>query len=534
MLLALVFVANLANVVHDARTLLVSPDEIINVDAAYALLREGDYTSTLLGGQPFDPAITNGVLTTAVDGILALAGCSLLTIRIAARLLPSLLLVGVGAWILRRRGVETLAAWAVSGAVWLVFDSWFALSVQLTTNRNELWTAMILVVGLRMAECRPVSAAFVWGLAIWMGKIIYLPIAGCLILAVAWVPPEAAAGSGQAQERLRRLARMGAAFLAPLLIWLTVIWVRYDGATVQAWVATWIFFLGKHSVWLDLGVSPSSMLHGWRFEPDWASEVSSAGGKAWGSVIHVVLPALLTLRLLVQHHRHRLAGSLLVRNLLFATCGAAASLFLWFLLGDPTRWDEHLLPVAHATVCVGFYCAADLAGDDVAWRDLRKWVEAVAWVATLAGLVAMASWALGAWKVSYASLCLGAEAHGEMCIQNEADALMGAITEGRCRAAGDHGDRACRRYLAAQRREILARLFAQPSGAVSDRLKPEEIYAAVFVQSLAYWDHDAFAADLCRLKCGPAGWRVEQFLVQARFSLDACDCKAVEVPSPGS
>lgn len=519
LLLALVASA-LLQLTAQAWLALYTADEILNLDAVLTFFRSGDYTTKHLGGFPFDPAVSTGLLATWPAGLGYRLTGSLYGARLvdgALQLAAFIALVAACArrwhWSRENAAVFALSMWS---ALLLVGDHELRV-----THPGELWGATFLLSGVLALRYSPRLAALCWGLAAWLCKIVYLPFALPLLLVALTTGPGPDFDSGPA--RRRRQAALVSWFLSPLIGWLALVAMRHDLATATGWLGAAFVFVTRHATGLALEPSVLPGYEGWRFEPTWTPASFLARGSR--TTIPILLPlALGPLAYLASQIADRLRDrpSNPLQHVCVSVMTLAVCIFgVWFLLLDPTQWTRHLLPASYVSLAVATVLARRQ------WNELRLSTAVsaafglvlVAAVAVLASRHSAKLLVRASNQASYASACRGGDVTVPPCRQDGALAELAKVTKDTCGARRPAIDQACLREHRARLLEHaakLARAHSSDPGAVT-----MAGYMMVFVQRWAYPDTGSFLADLRPLTCRQADALLRLYLRQTGLAVEA-------------
>jgi len=511
-----------------------SGDEIFNLDTVITLYRTGDYTTRHLGGHPFDPVVSAGVVTTWVDGLVFMLGGSLFQARLLDGLLHLLVVTALAFALARSRGVDRLAAVALSLAVWVATLLVTGQELRII-NGGEIWAFAYLAAGTFLIDRRPRAACFLWGLAVWLGKIIYLPFATVLLVVTIASRIRADRARGHLPGLLapvREAATLLLAFMLPLLAWMSIVWLSTDTATLLAWSSSYVVFVVHHSTGIHLAWLP--VMQGWDFDPGWIS----APFLSWGPAFF--LPALVPLALAplalvaygVLMRRGTVRSTGRDATYLFVTGAMVTAFGAWFLAVDPTQWGRHLLPGIYVSVALALYCALDV------WRQLpprsqaRRRYALVA-CASMAVLSALSATRIADyvermhWKASYAKTCRGNAVLEAPCMQD--GALFEIVTLARevCDITGDPFDPA-EQCMTRERTELLGRAMqlARQTGDPRETIYRGG-YMTLLIQSYNYPFEDDFVADFTPLTCAPMDSMLRDYLESAGLDIarfkQSCD-----------
>ncbi len=501
-LMLILAVLALTDVLTGARTMLYSGDEIFNLDAILTFFRTGDYTTGHFGGFPFDPVISSGVLATWPSGLGFLLGGNLYAARAFGATLQLLVLIGLGFCGARlwRMDREDAVLFALTAWTALLFVGNHELRI---INPGEMWGFAFALAGVLAAGGSLRAAAFCWGLATWLCKIIYLPFTGLLLLVALTTRPRGAGAPAGTVESLRKGASLALWFVAPLLAWMTLIWLRHDARTVVGWAGAYLVFVTKHVA--DISLEPSALpgFTGWQFAPGW----SPASFLSYGSA--VTRPALIPLGVGPAVFLVYLAADYLgdkrtgwPEHAYLSAVTLAVTLFgIWFLTADPTQWGRHLLPAIYVSAALGIHCSLRLWS----WMPRSPLLSRSLGLVLAAGVTAAAYQRTATmveevgWKASYAKACHGPAVTQPPCWQDRAQNAIFRLTQELCGLDQARFDEVCMEQNGAQylaRAADLARANLADPGTVATAG-----YMMVYVQRWSYSTLDSFLRDLQPLTC---------------------------------
>lgn len=496
----------IADIYYRSHAMLFVPDEVYNLDPIVTFYRRLDYTTWSQGGHPFDPVLSSGILATWLNGAVFVAGGTLFTIRlVSAYTQMALVLLATGAF-LRTRGVPLLDAAVVAAGMWAALIPVGSHELRII-NSGEIWGILYIAAGLLLAQRSANAAAFVWGLATWLVKIIYLPFTGLLLAALLLVEVDERPEGAWLPAFVRTALRLGLLFLLPLFLWMALIWARYDSAVLVGWCYSYLTFVAEHAAQVELEGLP--VYEGWQFALGWNNAPLLSYGWEYGR--RFVVPLIVAGTAIAAHTGLRVAGVVPAtrRETAFfvAVCSALAFEVVWFFAFDPTQWGRHLMPTIYIGLAVALYCVVDV------WRAVRGSPRAASAVTLVAyGLIAWLGFrsfdmtrtyaATDGWKISYSKTCRGPHVLGTPCEQKEAVQLISTLAREICDTDRDPFDpsETCKFE---HRAEFVARgaaLLADPA------MTPADTYTAAYVitllQGYDYYAEEHFLYDLAPLVCG--------------------------------
>jgi hypothetical protein len=439
--------------------------------------------------------------------------------------------------LLRARRVAPVHALAIALGTWttLIVVGCHYLRI---INAGELWGFIYLAAGFFFVERTPRLAAFVWGLGTWLVKIIYLPYSGLLLLALALGETLESRRDAQGALSLRlftNLTRVGLAFIAPLLLWMALIVVRYDFATLEHWVFSYVTFVVKHAA--DVQVAQLPVYEGWRFNPDWHAMPLF---RDWRDGLSYVGPIIAAGVALVAYVMLRVAG--VVRSsvrdtlLLAAVSIALAAAVTWFFTLDPTNWGRHLMPAIYVAVAVLLYCGAEI------YRSVRtvRFAPVVVGVIAYACVLTGSYYAYAAtrnyvdtvgWKPAYSPTCRGPAVLDPPCFNNETLNLIDALGKEWCGPATQMFSPTDYCKVNNSQRIVAHAIDVLADPDAHERLVHTNAYLLTLIIYYDYLERERFLADLgpliCRRPKEPLHERLNALGLDEATLAEAC------LPRPG-
>ncbi len=321
-------------------------DELIFTQAAVNFFRSLDYTSAMyFNSARFAPAVSNGLAATWPSAIAWMFHGNMLASRLilGGAIWSFFWLVGWQFW--RGRGLSTSLGVFCLASLWSLVLWVIPNAPLLLINMGELVGALWVGLGAWLMRRSPALAALCWGIAVWHCKVIYLaPAAG---LGAAWF----ITSPGRWATRLRQAAVSLACFFVPLLLWLALIWVRFDSATVGAWLQGYSRWLGGSLLnWTGQGTGGppqtaqvsgllarlnSPGLEWYYYALDWKIKILllTAGAVVVSGILLFTKP--------------RLAGDRLNWWSALAIAGSVGAFTAWYFLWHPDMYIRHIQPALY-------------------------------------------------------------------------------------------------------------------------------------------------------------------------------------------
>ncbi len=376
------------SLVHYADLWPFGVDELTYTQSAVNFFRSGNYTSDIYSGD-FQSAISTGLAASWPGAIAWAFHSDLLTSRLVVGgvVWAFYLLVG---WLFLRQGAFSfpLTAFLIAGT-WSASLLIVPNAPLILMNMGELVGALWIGLGLLLMRRSPYLAALSWGIAVWSCKFIYsAPVIG---LGAAWVITL----SEPWPQRFRRAAIFLFWFFVPLGLWLTIIWVRFDRTTVQAWlqgmltwaqrsIARWAPYDARG---LDQAPNVSGLIARlnspeleWRsYAWDWKIKIAAL---SVGSIA-LSLGLLLGLPRLVPDKRTWLFA--------LAVTACVGAYTLWYFLWHPYMYIRHFQPALYLGLSLFLFWLRQLAA------SLKSFIVRYPWVwlslaATTVGLQTVSTW----------------------------------------------------------------------------------------------------------------------------------------------
>jgi hypothetical protein len=210
-------------------------DEIANNQMAVSFFTSGDYYS-----DRYKRVYSSGFVVTWPGAIGYRLGHNLLSIRLTCAFFTWLFAFILLFYIFRRQGCETLEAAAIATSVWavyitspLAFPYWFGFMY----NLGELNSFLLIALGFLLLSRTPLLSAFIFGLAVWHGKYLYLALVWAILLGDLFSQK-----LSLKQYMVKILQYVGIFFL-PFLLWLVWLAAKFGIPAVKEWInSQWGWF----------------------------------------------------------------------------------------------------------------------------------------------------------------------------------------------------------------------------------------------------------------------------------------------------
>lgn len=243
-------------------------DEVPNVQSAVSFLTGGKYENDAYG-----LIYSSGPAVTWPGAVGWLAGRNMLGSRLGCAFFSWIFAVTLAFVFLRRKGYSHVGSLASAVCLWgftitspFAMPYWFGFMY----NLGELNTIILIGIGLLLIGKNPFLSVFIFGVSVWHGKYVYLPF----VLAI--MSGDILSRKLGAREIMARASAYAAVFLAPLILWVVWIAVRFDMAVAQEWLMTQLGFLEKygtkHGPQEPIALSVSALMERLRSpELEWAN-----------------------------------------------------------------------------------------------------------------------------------------------------------------------------------------------------------------------------------------------------------------------
>jgi len=235
--------------IHFADNINFFIDELCNCQAAYNFITKGSYTCNILSN-PFDPGITSGIMVSWISGVIFALNGNLFVARLATSFFIILQLFFLNYVFLKNKdtNIEEYFMFSFFGIFFLFhLPYWFGFMQSL----GELQGALLIGWGLLSYQKKPALAFIFWGMAVWLCKFIYLPLA--LFLGGA----HCVSKKGSIVTKLNASFKFVIFFLSPFFFWLLIIYIQHDLNFVANW---WIIKFFNQVFGQKSGLTPSNSL----------------------------------------------------------------------------------------------------------------------------------------------------------------------------------------------------------------------------------------------------------------------------------
>lgn len=360
-------------------------DELVNTQAAVNFFQTGNYTSSSLSGG-FPSWISTGLASTWPSALAWTVGSNLLASRLSLGAAVWILYLLIGWLYLRKQTFSTPLVMFLLAGLWSVSvtdplsmpNIWLFL-----INLGELTGVLWVGLGLLWIRTSPYGAALTWGIAIWLIKFIYFPLVFGFGIVWFMLLPE------PWPRRLRRGVIFLFWFLVPILLWLTITWVRFDTATVQLWISGVLNFAMHGGHGLDATPKVSGLIARLNSpELEWHTYAL-----VWKVKILVLTLGSVALSLGLLLGKRRLVADRRSRWFMLVTIGCVSAYTVWYFLWHPTMWIRHLQPALYLGLGLYLFWLLQFAHHFKSSIEQRSWV----WLnlaTLLVGLQTINAWQL--------------------------------------------------------------------------------------------------------------------------------------------
>lgn len=335
---------NIAKLVYNADVQSYFVDEILNDQAALNFFREGNYSGWFLSGK-FPAGISSGIVSTWISGLVFLAGGNLFLARLMTGLFIFFQLIALIFLFARRRfsGPAALAVAVILTSMIFHFPYWFGFM----QSMGEMQGALLIGWGLLILGRYPWAGFFLFGLAVWHCKFMYMPMTA--FLTAAYVLSQ----EGGWKKKLATAVQAAFMIMLSQMLWAAFIWFRFDLDTMLQWLnKSMVFVTGGHSGMKEVSSTNSSLAQRLT-ELEWAT-LSSINRLE--ILTFFFMPLLMMIFIGVRYLSWRKDG----RTALMLT-GACLALILyayWYFFISPSMWVKQIQPGLYLGFALIFFLAA--------------------------------------------------------------------------------------------------------------------------------------------------------------------------------
>jgi hypothetical protein len=175
--------------------------------------------------------------------------------------------LGLGIYFFRRQGFSLVYAWLTATMLWaftittpMAFPYWFGFMY----NLGELNSILLIGLGLALLSKKPYWSAFIFGVAIWHGKIIYSPIIAAIFLG------DTLTRKFSPKQSVIHFVNLVLISLSPLVLWIIFTYFRLGMGSLILWLKgqlSWAdnmkeshqslkVILSHRTYWMDRFTSP--------------------------------------------------------------------------------------------------------------------------------------------------------------------------------------------------------------------------------------------------------------------------------------
>lgn len=216
-------------------------DEVSNDQAITSFLSTGKYVSIFFGLQ-----YSSGVVVTWPAAVGWFLWKNLLAARLSSAFFTWLFSLALSFYFFRKEGCSRITSLLIATCLWAwTITSPFAMPYWMgfLHNLGELNSVLLIGLGLFILPRRLFLATFLFGLAVWQGKLIFLPFVGAILaghLSTLKLP---------GKQLARTLFLCLLTFLSPFLLWVLWLSLRFGISTLKEWLYSqyhWINFMASY------------------------------------------------------------------------------------------------------------------------------------------------------------------------------------------------------------------------------------------------------------------------------------------------
>jgi len=329
-------------------------DEIANDQSIVSFFSNGSYKSVQFG-----LVYSSGIAVTWPGAIGWFLGQNLLAARISCAFFSWLFSLWLGFCFFREERCSRIESIVIPVFLWAwTVTSPFALPYWLgfLHNLGELNAVLLIGFGLFFLSRKLFFSTFLFGLAVWQGKLIYLPFVAVILLGhlLALKLP--------AKQLIKKSFLCFLTFMSPFLIWILWLSLKFGIPTMIEWITgqyQWVNFMMSH----HQKVLSHNLVSGLeRFNSptmEWASY--SIGTKMKNIMLSLGAIGITFVGVLLGHKKILPVSNQEKLITIFLACAIAVHTIGHFFF-HPFMWQRHFQP----SLYIGF-------GLFVFW--LTKWIK---------------------------------------------------------------------------------------------------------------------------------------------------------------
>ncbi|MBN2385221.1 hypothetical protein JXQ70_20285 [bacterium] len=329
-------------------------DECVNTRAAINLIKYLNYTDILRRAYP--PYVTTGFGATWPS---AVAWLLLINNLFEARIFISFIVwihFGLIVWFFfRRRNYNPYSIICLISILWalsLRCVFWYGFLLNMGELIGILWIATsILFFSARKGH--PYWAALCLGIAVWSCKLIYLPAA--LVLGVTYFLYDTYKNGKWGVNRFRVAAGLGLMFFLPLLLWMSLIYLKFGYASLEKWCMD----LGNYIQSNPTALKRTSISHGLQARSnnpvgEWYRLSAGTQFKILCSTFGACCLGFFNLWLFRNKRKGLGYWFLLGSSIILAVYTQ------WYFLWDSRMWQRRIQPGMYLGIGVCIYCSVQI------------------------------------------------------------------------------------------------------------------------------------------------------------------------------
>jgi len=339
-MIAIIGILTMLKIVYGANAEPKFEDEIINSQAACNFFKYGNYTSLVIRGI-FPPAISTGLATTWLSGVVLLCGGSLFVARVAYGILVYAQVLFLVAVFTRPLGWSWRRVLGVGGILMAVLVWTVPYNFGFIKGLGELQGALFIGWAIACSTVSLPGAFLLLGCAVWGCKFIYLPTALLIGLALIISQPKVSL-----TQKLRNFIFCSLFFILPLLIWILIIFWNFGYEQAGIWFKEFCNFVmgDKSGIQENVNLGLWERLHSSNFE--WNSLPGRMKARMVG---YYGVTAILFFVVL----KGKMVKSWLDKSglTIIAIFIGSSLIYAWYFRYSQVMWPRHLQPAIY--LCIG-------------------------------------------------------------------------------------------------------------------------------------------------------------------------------------
>ena len=238
LLFLLVSVLSWQRMIYQVKNLSEFGDEWVSVQSAVSFFKNGRYESEVEG-----LIFSSGIVVTWPGAVGWTISHNITGSRLWCALVPWVLAHVLGFLFFTREGYAKEDALLISSFIWaLTITPPFSIPYWhgFIYNLGELSSVIIIGFGLLLISKHPLASAFLFGTAVWQGKLLYGPFVTTVLLANLCIQ------KFTVKKFLAEAGKYAAVFLLPVVLWIAWICIRVNVETLYEWFdqqMKWVVFM---------------------------------------------------------------------------------------------------------------------------------------------------------------------------------------------------------------------------------------------------------------------------------------------------